>query len=452
MDIVDNSEPMIKIPELLPHENIYKIQVGSKLFKISGASLSSDGPSFFTDYFNAQKDSPQVLILDRSDRVFENIMNHLQGYPLSVLDERDFITLFLDSLYYRLPRLKRMLQKYDYYFINIGGKHFKFSKSLFDRPGDSPNYFNLLIDAMLVDVESVFHEKQMIRPPSHFIPFVTRSSVLFQEILNLLTDDDYVVPSHISISNLLKECKFYCLLNLQQRLIPHRITRNPFCKREEITMKLHHLRRTGIKLLAQDTDIKACEIRSDSESSEDLYLCPQKKRKLEASPAEWDMVSYQRPYVDKEPRDLIVQFDATEMTLFFNKRMKTIHVQVANENECHILKNLLADINRKHNIEDSSFQFPQFQGYVFITCITMADLTVNGLPCKNLCSKIDEIKTNEQIFDFCNRDGMMPGLSLHVIGPSLWRIGVKDQHIILLPLKLNCISNLRQFNMNLQFL
>lgn len=34
---------MSKIPRILPHERVFPIQIGSKLFKLSGASLSSDG-------------------------------------------------------------------------------------------------------------------------------------------------------------------------------------------------------------------------------------------------------------------------------------------------------------------------------------------------------------------------------------------------------------------------
>lgn len=34
-----------KIPHILPHERVYPIQIGSELFKLSGASLSSDGMS-----------------------------------------------------------------------------------------------------------------------------------------------------------------------------------------------------------------------------------------------------------------------------------------------------------------------------------------------------------------------------------------------------------------------
>jgi hypothetical protein len=32
-----------KIPHLLPHERVFPIQIGSELFKLSGASISSDG-------------------------------------------------------------------------------------------------------------------------------------------------------------------------------------------------------------------------------------------------------------------------------------------------------------------------------------------------------------------------------------------------------------------------
>ena len=34
-----------KIPPILPHERVFPIQIGSELFKLSGASISSDGTS-----------------------------------------------------------------------------------------------------------------------------------------------------------------------------------------------------------------------------------------------------------------------------------------------------------------------------------------------------------------------------------------------------------------------
>lgn len=33
------------IPRILPHERVFPIQIGCELFKLSGASLSSDGTS-----------------------------------------------------------------------------------------------------------------------------------------------------------------------------------------------------------------------------------------------------------------------------------------------------------------------------------------------------------------------------------------------------------------------
>lgn len=34
-----------KIPEILPRERVFPIQIGGELFKLSGASISSDGES-----------------------------------------------------------------------------------------------------------------------------------------------------------------------------------------------------------------------------------------------------------------------------------------------------------------------------------------------------------------------------------------------------------------------
>jgi hypothetical protein len=35
------------IPTILPHERVFPIQIGSELFRLSGASISSDGMHFF---------------------------------------------------------------------------------------------------------------------------------------------------------------------------------------------------------------------------------------------------------------------------------------------------------------------------------------------------------------------------------------------------------------------
>lgn len=43
----DSSNQLVtKIPHFLPHERVFPIQIGTELFKLSGASISSDGTSF----------------------------------------------------------------------------------------------------------------------------------------------------------------------------------------------------------------------------------------------------------------------------------------------------------------------------------------------------------------------------------------------------------------------
>lgn len=38
-----SGDSFTKIPHILPHERVFPIQIGGELFKLSGASLSSDG-------------------------------------------------------------------------------------------------------------------------------------------------------------------------------------------------------------------------------------------------------------------------------------------------------------------------------------------------------------------------------------------------------------------------
>jgi hypothetical protein len=38
-----NGQVFPDIPKVLPHEKVFPIQIGSKLFRLSGASISSDG-------------------------------------------------------------------------------------------------------------------------------------------------------------------------------------------------------------------------------------------------------------------------------------------------------------------------------------------------------------------------------------------------------------------------
>ena len=100
---------------LLPKERVFPIQIGSELFRLSGASISSDGPSYFTRFFQNQLrersgrqghgmeegDCPiRTLYIDRDPLVFGDIARHLQGYHIKPMDGIHYVRLFADAQFY----------------------------------------------------------------------------------------------------------------------------------------------------------------------------------------------------------------------------------------------------------------------------------------------------------------------------------------------------------------
>ena len=121
------------IPNVLPHERVFPIQIGSELFRLSGASISSDGlyfdprwrgladkpraPSYFSQFFQCQlqaaeengddSNTVRTLYIDRDPVTFKDISLHLQGYHVAPRDGSHFVKLFADAQFYscRLPAL-----------------------------------------------------------------------------------------------------------------------------------------------------------------------------------------------------------------------------------------------------------------------------------------------------------------------------------------------------------
>lgn len=289
------------IPQILPHDKMYNIQIGTKLFKISGASLSSDGPSYFTNYFikkdsenkynfewttsldkkinssvsnsNNENNTPEssrsyasgssstfneflppnlyqtkdILFIDRSPQIFELIYQHLQGYFINIKDEVEYTMLIADAVYYNLPRLKALLKNCEYFYSKIGDKSFKFPKELLRRNGDNQNYFQVTTDSLYVDVENLILVKKLLRPPPHSYSFVPRSPVYFEMLLNLLNGSKFDLDDGLRES-LIQECKFYRFLNLEQRLIKCQIEYNPFLNTEEISLSLYKIVKRGLTI------------------------------------------------------------------------------------------------------------------------------------------------------------------------------------------------------------
>ena len=96
-----------KFTTVLPAGKVFPIQIGSELFRLSGASISSDGqyirlsweaeaeadtsraPSYFSHYFSDQliqtdgrASSLKTLYIDRDPMTFRDIALHLQGKKL----------------------------------------------------------------------------------------------------------------------------------------------------------------------------------------------------------------------------------------------------------------------------------------------------------------------------------------------------------------------------------
>jgi hypothetical protein len=117
------------IPEILPHERVFPIQIGSELFRLSGASISSDGkyshplcltlrtqakkaraPSYFSQFFQCQlkqaeengdqSKSIRTLYIDRDPVTFKDISLHLQGYHVTPKDASHFVKLYADAQFY----------------------------------------------------------------------------------------------------------------------------------------------------------------------------------------------------------------------------------------------------------------------------------------------------------------------------------------------------------------
>jgi hypothetical protein len=116
------SHVVIELNELVPTDS-YDIAVGSVSFKLTGASLSSDGklslypntlplsdscyadsegPSYLTQRISERirAGTQEPLLIDRDHETFRDIVLHLQGYRVTPRNAEHFERLFTDSIFY----------------------------------------------------------------------------------------------------------------------------------------------------------------------------------------------------------------------------------------------------------------------------------------------------------------------------------------------------------------
>ncbi|KIV81645.1 hypothetical protein PV11_03815 [Exophiala sideris] len=249
-------------PSILPPEKVFPIQIGSELFRLSGASISSDAPSYFTQFFeeqirqNEESGGVRTLYIDRDPITFRDVARHLQGYYVKPIDGSHFVKLFADAQFYSLPRLIDQLFESEI-FIQIGERHFQIPKDIFSEPGNSPNFFSLGFAVFFSTPGEVFpglDRRGLLRPPSITPPYVPgRSADIFGELLHLLRGYPLHVRNESHRAELLRDCRYFHLRGLEQKIIAHEITYNPERQKQEICLRLDDVKPSGVSYTSDDT-------------------------------------------------------------------------------------------------------------------------------------------------------------------------------------------------------
>ncbi|CCE62253.1 hypothetical protein TPHA_0C00970 [Tetrapisispora phaffii CBS 4417] len=461
--------------DLLPVDNIYNIQIGTQTFKISGLSLNSDAPSFFTDYFIGKADkADQVMFVDRSANVFEKIYLHLQGYAIRVDNEMEYSLLFSDAVYYHLPKLLNFLIESDSFFTNISGESFRIPKNLFSRKGDSPNYFHMTSIVDNINYKNYYErsvaERRPLIIPAHF---VSRSPEYFKDLLSLLTGASIKMNDERRES-LIKECRYYMLLNLEQRLIKSKIIFNPLTNCEDIILNLSDLKKNGVELDA----IQTSKVNSESTTpttenehdrcSDERSLKRARLNKNAETEKLWHIIEYKRPYLDDDKRSLIFQINTSETSIYINLDKKVIHLVMVGETKKQFEQVFGPALDKagvpltdyKMRVPFSKFKTPEI--LALPACFTMCKLLVNDSDCPCISTLITDLgknqdipwdKKRERIVDLTNMNELSCSNGLRVsCNKSLWKLGVNKDKLIVLGVRAQVYSNNKEFCKSIDFL
>ncbi|KAI9721203.1 MAG: hypothetical protein M1812_002364 [Candelaria pacifica] len=296
---------------ILPSEKVFPIQIGSELFRLSGASLSSDAPSYFSQFFEEQlrqnedgAGGVRTLYIDRDPVTFQDISRHLQGYHVQPQNGSHYVKLFADAQFYSLPRLISQLHESEI-FIEIGHRHFQIPRDIFSGPGDSPNFFSLGFAVFFSSPGEVFpglDRKGLLRPPSIAPPSVpTRSAEIFAQLLHMLRGYPLHIRDQIHRAELLRDCRYFHLRGLEQKLIPHEISFNLKRNRSEIVIRLEDVRQSGVSFAGD--------------------VSPADRSPLGG----W--VNYARPFVDEKSYELVLEIGSECTKIDFRSMRADFHGQ-----------------------------------------------------------------------------------------------------------------------------
>ncbi|KAF2873981.1 hypothetical protein BDV95DRAFT_487900 [Massariosphaeria phaeospora] len=330
--VIDISKPrkIVESPanhDTLPAGKVFPIQIGSELFRLSGASISSDAPSYFSHYFGEQVHNNagragdvRTLYIDRDPETFREIALHLQGYHIAPRDGEHYVRLYADAQFYSLPRLTRQLFATDI-FVRIGGVPFHIPRDLFSGPGDTPNYFTLGFAQFFSSPTEAFpglDRSSLLRPPSIRPPIIPgRNPEIFAELVKRLQGYKLDIRNEAHRAQLLRDARYFHLRGLEQKLIPCDISFNLKRNQSEILIRFEDIRQSGISFTADPPSSNASSTRhSTPVPPTSKPASPAPPPSSIPSPFRPGAVSYARPYTDDHAHTniLIMEISSTEST------------------------------------------------------------------------------------------------------------------------------------------
>lgn len=329
-----------KFNNILPAGKVFPIQIGSELFRLSGASISSDAPSYFSHFFSEQllnnsgkSGSIRTLYIDRDPQTFRDISLHLQGYHVKPRDGEHYVRLFADAQFYSLPRLTQQLFKTDIY-IQIGDRNFQIPRDIFSSPGNSPNFFSLGFAHFFSTPSEVFpglDRTSLLRPPSIQPPSVpNRSADVFEDLLRLLQGYPVHIRNEDHRQDLLRDARYFHLKGLEQKLIPCETSFNLARQKSEILIRLEDIRQSGISFSADpESGATATDIQSaagggpisaqsgpgSKPATPSSALTPAAAGANPSTPkVPSGYICYARPFTDESSHMLVVETSTLEAT------------------------------------------------------------------------------------------------------------------------------------------
>ena len=127
--------------------------------------------------------------------------------------------------------------------------------------------------------------KSLLRPPSILPPSVpNHSAAVFSELLHMLRGYPLHIRNEEHRAELLRDCRYYHLRGLEQKLIPHDIGYNLERGKSEIVIRLEDIRPSGVSFVAESSP-------------------------ADRSPS-GGWVNYSRPFVDEDTYELILEVGA----------------------------------------------------------------------------------------------------------------------------------------------